>query len=126
MIHHLDLPVADLARSRAFYEAALTPLGLPLVMHRRHPGGYEVLGFGTLPDPVFWIRNMKPIPAPAHVAFVAPTRAAVEAFHTAALTAGGVCNGKPGFRPRYAENYYAAFVIDPDGHNIEAVCRAAA
>jgi catechol 2,3-dioxygenase-like lactoylglutathione lyase family enzyme len=94
-----------------------------LVIHNRHPQGHEVLGFGTLPDPVFWIRSGKTPIEKLHVAFVSATREAVDAFHRAALNAGGVCNGPPGLRPRYAENYYAAFVIDPDGNNIEAVCR---
>jgi catechol 2,3-dioxygenase-like lactoylglutathione lyase family enzyme len=123
MIHHIDLAVSDLARSRAFYDQSLTPLGLRLVRHHRHPDGHEVLGFGVLPDPVFWIRNGR-APAPRlHVAFQAASRDAVDAFHLAALAAGGGCNGPPGLRPRYAENYYAAFVFDPDGNNIEAVCR---
>jgi len=123
VIHHIDLPVRDLTRSQAFYDSALAPLGLKLVIHNRHPQGHEVLGYGALPDPVFWIRSGKAPIEKLHVAFVASTREAVDAFHKAALNAGGVCNGPPGLRPRYAENYYAAFVLDPDGNNIEAVCR---
>lgn len=126
MIHHLDIAVSDLARSLAFYTQALEPLGLRPVLHHKHPGGHEVIGFGVLPDPVFWIRNGEAAVGPIHLAFLAPTRAAVDAFHRAALAAGGTCNGPPGLRPRYADNYYAAFVIDPDGKNIEAVNRASA
>jgi catechol 2,3-dioxygenase-like lactoylglutathione lyase family enzyme len=123
-IHHIDLAVRDIERSRAFYNHALEPLGLLLVMPRRNPEGHDVLGYGQHPDPVFWIRNGKPPVGKLHVAFLARTHEAVDAFHAAALVAGGTCNGPPGLRPRYGENYYAAFVIDPDGNNIEAVCRA--
>jgi catechol 2,3-dioxygenase-like lactoylglutathione lyase family enzyme len=122
-IHHIDLPVQNLARSRTFYELALEPLGIELVMHNRHPEGHEVLGFGQLPDPVFWIRNGRVFIGQLHVAFEAESRLAVDAFHSAAIQAGGTCNGAPGLRSRYAEDYYAAFVLDPDGHNVEAVCR---
>ena len=124
MIHHIDVPVRDVTRSRAFYDAALAPLDLRLVIHNRHAEGREVLGYGVLPDPVFWIRSGKPPIEKLHVAFAASTREAVDAFHRSALNAGGVCNGPPGFRPRYADSYYAAFVLDPDGNNIEAVCRS--
>ena len=123
MIHHIDLSVADLSRSRAFYCAALAPLGLAAVMEFTNHSGHELVGFGSLPDPEFWIRNGGPLDKRVHVAFLAPERAAVDAFHAAALAAGGTDNGAPGLRPRYAENYYAAFILDPDGHNIEAVCR---
>jgi catechol 2,3-dioxygenase-like lactoylglutathione lyase family enzyme len=80
-------------------------------------------GFGLLPDPTFWIRTGNGIGGRLHVAFLANSRGAVDAFHEAALRAGGTDNGRPGLRPRYAEHYYAAFVLAPDGHNIEAVCR---
>ena len=123
MIHHIDIAVRDLARSRAFYEKLLAPLGLALVIRNCHPEGHEVLGFGALPDPVFWIRNGKPVAGNLHLAFLAATHTAVDSFHRAGLEAGGICNGVPGLRPRYAENYYAAFMLDPDGNNIEAVCR---
>ena len=124
MIHHIDIAVRDLGLSRAFYDAALAPLDLHLVIHNQHAPGQEVLGYGRLPDPVFWIRSGKPPMERLHVAFLAPTRESVDAFHKAALSAGGVCNGPPGLRPRYAPDYYAAFVLDPDGNNIEVVCRA--
>jgi catechol 2,3-dioxygenase-like lactoylglutathione lyase family enzyme len=124
MIHHIDVPVRDLQRSRAFYDSALAALGLSLVMQHVNPQGHEVLGYGVLPDPTFWIRSGRPPIGRLHVAFLATTREAVDAFHMAALNAGGTSNGTPGLRPHYAEDYYAAFVLDPDGHNIEAVCRA--
>jgi catechol 2,3-dioxygenase-like lactoylglutathione lyase family enzyme len=124
MIHHIDLAVSDLDRSRAFYAACLAPLGLRLMLHHRHPNGDEVVGYGAPPDPVFWIRSGKRLAARVHVAFSAPTHEAVRQFHAAGIGAGGVENGEPGFRSRYAENYFAAFVLDPDGNNIEAVCRA--
>jgi catechol 2,3-dioxygenase-like lactoylglutathione lyase family enzyme len=122
-VHHVDLPVLDLGRSRAFYEAALAPLGFSLVAHNRHAEGVEVLGFGQLPDPLFWIRSGRGGIGQLHFAFEAQSRVAVDAFHAAGTAAGGTCNGRPGLRPRYAEEYYAAFVLDPDGHNVEAVCR---
>lgn len=123
MIHHVDLSVSDLVRSRNFYSRALAPLDLALVIHNEHKDGTTTLGYGVLPDPVFWIRSGRPPIERLHIAFLAKTRECVDEFHTAALQAGGVCNGPPGLRPRYAENYYAAFVLDPDGNNIEAVCR---
>jgi catechol 2,3-dioxygenase-like lactoylglutathione lyase family enzyme len=121
--HHVDLPVLDLSKTRVFYEAALAPLGFALVVSNRHAEGVEVLGFGELPDPVFWVRSGKGGIGRLHFAFQANSRKAVDAFHAAGIAAGGTCNGAPGLRPRYAEDYYAAFVLDPDGHNVEAVCR---
>jgi catechol 2,3-dioxygenase-like lactoylglutathione lyase family enzyme len=123
VIHHIDLAVSHLERSCEFYVRALTPLNLSLLARHKHPDGSEVLGFGSLPDPVFWIRNGQPPIARVHVAFLASSRLSVDSFYREALEAGGVSNGEPGLRPRYAENYYAAFVLDPDGNNIEAVCR---
>lgn len=125
MIHHIDISVADLARSRAFYAQALAPLGLAVVMEFTNHSGLALTGFGTPPDPEFWIRDGGATDKRVHIAFLAPTRAAVDAFHAAAISAGGQDNGAPGLRPRYAEHYYAAFVLDPDGHNVEAVCRSA-
>jgi catechol 2,3-dioxygenase-like lactoylglutathione lyase family enzyme len=115
--------VSDLERSQAFYDGALKPLGLQLLHHNQNPQGHEVLGYGTPPDAVFWIRSGRPAIKRLHVAFLAPTRAAVDEFHRAGLAKGGIDNGEPGLRPRYAENYYAAYILDPDGNNIEAVCR---
>jgi catechol 2,3-dioxygenase-like lactoylglutathione lyase family enzyme len=123
VIHHIDLAVADLERSSDFYARALEPLNLGLLERHKHPDGHEVVGFGVRPDPVFWIRNGKAPVNRLHVAFLAESRHSVDAFYQAALEAGGVDNGQPGLRPHYAEQYYAAFVLDPDGNNIEAVCR---
>jgi catechol 2,3-dioxygenase-like lactoylglutathione lyase family enzyme len=126
MIHHIDIAASNLPRNLAFYTSALEPLGRALVIHNEHEDGHEVIGFGSFPDPLFWIRSGQPALTGLHVAVVAPTRQIVDAVHRRALAAGGVCNGTPGLRPRYAEHSYAAFVFDPDGHNIEAVCREAA
>ena len=123
MIHHIDLSVGNLERSCEFYVRALSPLNVSLVERHRHPNGTEVVGFGVLPDPVFWIRSGQPPIARLHVAFLATSRASVDSFYREALMAGGVNNGEPGLSSQYAENYYAAFVLDPDGNNIEAVCR---
>jgi catechol 2,3-dioxygenase-like lactoylglutathione lyase family enzyme len=121
MIHHIDFTVTDFARSREFYVRALEPLGLTLVIDRWN--GRELTGFGSPPDPEFWIRKGPLLTPRLHVAFTAPSRAAVDAFHNVALGAGGRDHGAPGLRQRYAEHYYAAYILDPDGHNIEAVCR---
>ncbi len=123
MIHHIDLAVSDFARSRTFYVSALAPLGITAVMDIKREDGRKLTGFGTAPDPEFWIRTGRPPEVRVHVAFLAKSRAAVDAFHAAAVAAGGTDNGSPGLRPRYAKHYYAAYVLDPDGHNIEAVCR---
>ena len=121
MIHHIDFAVADFERSRAFYMAALAPLGLSIVIDDWN--GRKLAGFGSPPDPEFWIRQGDPI-SHLHVAFRAECRAAVDAFYEASLEAGGTDRGAPGLRTQYAPDYYAAFVLDPDGHNIEAVwCR---
>lgn len=114
MIDHIGLPVSDLERSKAFYQAALAPLGYRLLME--FPGA---VGFGIPPKPDFWI-GQGPVGSSVHVA-IGGTREQVDAFHKAALEAGGKDNGAPGPRPIYHPNYYGAFVHDPDGHNIEAV-----
>lgn len=123
MIHHIDLAVTNLERSSEFYARALEPLKLGLVERHKHPDGHEVVGFGALQDPVFWIRDGRLPVSRLHVAFLADSPHSVDAFYRAALEAGGVSNGPPGPRPQYASHYYAAFVFDPDGNNIEAVCR---
>lgn len=122
MLDHIGLPVADFARSKAFYVEALTTLGYRIVMERSlsEDGKDGYAGFGA-DRPQFWIGTGKPLQSRLHVAFAAKTRADVRAFYEAALKAGGTDNGPPGLRPHYHENYYGAFVIDPDGHNIEAV-----
>jgi len=124
MYDHIGFSVADLARSRAFYVAALAPLGYGPVMDvtREQTGGYEGTGFGSPGRPQFWIGTGEQRGGAVHVAFAASDRAAVDAFHRAALAAGGTDNGAPGLRPHYHPHYYGAFVFDPDGHNIEAVC----
>ena len=120
MIDHLKLHVRDVERSRAFYEAALEPLGYR-VMLETAPG---VVGMGA-ERPDFWLALDPETTCFAHVAFRADTTAAVEAFHRAALDAGARDNGAPGLRPQYHSSYYGAFVLDPDGNNVEAVCHTA-
>ena len=126
MIDHIGLQVRDLARATRFYLAALAPLGLGIVMEvsAEETGGHAAVGFGAEGKPFFWIGAGAPASGPLHVAFAAKTRAAIDAFYAAALQAGGTDNGPPGLRPHYHVNYYATFVRDPDGNNIEAVCHA--
>jgi catechol 2,3-dioxygenase-like lactoylglutathione lyase family enzyme len=121
MIDHIGIEVTDVARSVAFYERALAPLGYKLVMRFQPAPGMDVAGFGVGGKPDFWLANGRPDRA-IHVAFHADKRSIVTAFHAAAMAAGGVDNGAPGPRPIYHEHYYGAFVKDPDGHNVEAVC----
>jgi catechol 2,3-dioxygenase-like lactoylglutathione lyase family enzyme len=123
VLDHIGLPVSDYARSKAFYAAVLETLGLHLLMERDlsdddGPAGYA--GFGAQ-RPQFWIGTGKPFTGRLHVAFAATDRAQVRAFYEAALKAGAKDNGPPGLRPHYHANYYGAFVLDPDGHNVEAV-----
>ena len=127
MIDHIGLTVSDYPRSMAFYLRALAPLGYaPLMkLSAAETGGVDVAGFGVAPKPDFWIDNGARELRPVHVAFRATNRAMVDAFHRAALAAGGRDNGPPGLRPHYHPDYYGAFVLDPDGHNIEAVCHDA-
>jgi len=117
MIDHTGLGVADIGQSKAFYRAALTPLGYQLLMEWE-----QYAAFGVPPKPDFWIGAGKPNEPRIHVAFRADTRAQVDAFYKAALAAGGRDNGAPGLRPHYHASYYGAFVLDPDGHNVEVVC----
>lgn len=119
MIDHIGIPVADLDASVAFYTRALAPLGYELVMRRE-----QFAGFGVAGKPEFWIAAGKPTDK-MHVAFRARVRAEVRAFHDAAIAAGGKDNGPPGVRAIYHPSYYGAFVHDPDGHNVEAVCHDA-
>jgi catechol 2,3-dioxygenase-like lactoylglutathione lyase family enzyme len=120
MIDHFMLKVRDYQKSKQFYLAALKPLGYELVMEFGEGGG---LGAGGKPD--FWIGRDAAPTSPVHFAFHADQRRLVDAFYEAAIQAGGKDNGKPGLRPDYHPNYYGAFVIDPDGHNVEAVCHGA-
>ena len=124
MIDHIGFPVVDIARSRAFYEAALAPLGYGVVMEvsAEETGAAAHVGFGLPGRPDFWITSGGSLGGCLHVAFAAADRATVDAFHAAALAAGGRDNGAPGLRPHYHPHYWGAFVLDPDGHNIEAVC----
>ncbi len=123
MLDHIGISVADYGRSRAFYASALAPLGY---VAKSEPAGAEghVCGFGASGHPDFWISDEGRMAPAMHIAFTAPSRKAVADFHAAALAAGGTDNGGPGIRAHYHANYYAAFVHDPDGHNIEAVCHA--
>lgn len=123
MIDHVDFAVTDLASSRAFYTCALAPLGIRPLVEIRRDDGREGTGFGQRDVAQFWIGKGAATRGRLHIAFRAETRTAVDAFHVAALAAGATDNGVPGLRRGYGENYYAAFVRDPDGHIIEAVCR---
>jgi len=126
MLDHIGIGVTDYARARAFYDKALAPLGVALVMEvtAEQTGDEPAAGYGSDGKPYFWIGGAAAT-ARVHVAFVAKTRALVDAFYKAAMAAGGKDNGGPGLRPEYHANYYGAFVLDPDGHNIEAVCHLA-
>jgi catechol 2,3-dioxygenase-like lactoylglutathione lyase family enzyme len=119
MIDHTGLTVSDVAKSKAFYRAALAPLGYAVIMEWE-----QFAGFGVPPKPDFWIGQGAPNVPPVHVAFRAESRAQIDAFFRAAISAGGKDNGAPGLRPHYHSHYYGAFVLDPDGHNVEAVCHA--
>jgi catechol 2,3-dioxygenase-like lactoylglutathione lyase family enzyme len=117
MLDHIGISVSDLAQSRQFFVAALTPLGYKVLFDLGNAVGMGSQGF-----PAFWIGRGQPR-GPLHLAFAAADREGVDAFHRAALAAGGRDNGQPGVRAQYDPNYYAAFVYDPDGNNVEVVCR---
>jgi catechol 2,3-dioxygenase-like lactoylglutathione lyase family enzyme len=123
MLDHIGIGVSDFARAKAFYDKALAPLGIKLVMEVtvEQTGDHAAAGYGSGGKPYFWFGGGAEI-ARAHVAFATADRAAVDAFYEAALAGGGKDNGAPGLRPHYHKDYYGAFVLDPDGHNIEAVC----
>jgi len=123
MIDHIGLRVSDYPKSKAFYQKALAPLGYELIMEFGPEAGidYQGAGFGAKGKPDFWIGRGQGN-GPMHVAFVAADRKTVDAFHSAALAAGGKDNGGPGLREQYHPTYYGAFVLDPDGNNVEAVC----
>jgi catechol 2,3-dioxygenase-like lactoylglutathione lyase family enzyme len=129
MLDHVSLGVSDIHRSRAFYDAALRPLGLVRIVDF---GGGRGSDYGAAPGSLgveFTITNETGLPAPAlgtHICIRVPNRSAVRDFHAAALLAGGRDDGTPGLRPRYHADYFAAFVLDPDRHRIEAVCHAPA
>jgi catechol 2,3-dioxygenase-like lactoylglutathione lyase family enzyme len=117
VIDHVGLGVSHLDQSRAFYQQALDPLGYQLLLERDGS-----VGFGRDGKPDLFIYVNRPLSGPTHVAIASPDRATVQAFHAAGLAAGGRDNGPPGPRPQYHQDYYGAFILDPDGNNIEAVC----
>lgn len=122
MIDHITFGVSDFARSAAFYDRLLGPLGLRRLFEMED-GGVQVAGYGDT-RPFFWIAGHDPTSGKLHVAIAAGSRDLVDAFHREGLAAGGTDNGAPGLRPHYHPAYYGAFVLDPDGHNIEAVCHS--
>lgn len=125
MIDHIGFPVSDYERAKAFYAKALAPLGYTLIMEvpdSLTESGASAAGFGRGGKPDFWIGGEGGLAKPMHVAILADDRASVDAFYAAAIAAGGRDNGPPGVRAHYHPDYYGAFVLDPDGHNIEAVC----
>jgi catechol 2,3-dioxygenase-like lactoylglutathione lyase family enzyme len=125
LIDHIGFPIKDYEKSKAFYTEALAPLDYVLVMEvpgEINGSGFPAAGFGANNKPDFWIGGEGGLSNHLHVAILAKSHAAVDTFHKAAIAAGGIDNGAPGLRPHYHENYYAAFVTDLDGHNIEAVC----
>ena len=128
MIDHTGLSASDFDKSKAFYTKALSAIGYALLMEfpASVTGNTDVAGFGEPPKPDFWIYKGVANNPPVHVAFRVSSRATVDAFYKAALAAGGRDNGAPGVRPHYHEHYYGAFVLDPDGNNIEAVCHSPA
>ena len=117
MLDHIGFEVSDYEKSKAFYTAAMAPLGYEMIVE-----GYGYAGFGADGKPDFWINGGKVTAPQLHVAFRAANRAKVREFYAAAIAAGGKDNGPPGIRAMYHPHYYGAFVLDPDGHNIEAVC----
>ena len=122
MLDHVSIAVSDMVRSITFYEQALAPLGIRRLMS--YGGTDEAphhVGFGSDQKPYLWLGNGSPTKGYVHIALGASDRASVDAFHKAALAAGGIDNGAPGLRPHYHARYYGAFVLDPDGCNLEAV-----
>jgi len=125
MIAHVGIQVSDIERSKKFYIEALKPIGYRMIREYgitpSRPAASA--GFGEPPRADLWLYQGEPSPNTSHIAFQVGRRALVDAFHEAAIAAGGRDNGKPGLRPQYNANYYGAFVLDPDGYNIEAVCK---
>ena len=126
MFDHVGLAVSEFDRSKRFYIAALAPLSITLIMELTpaQTGLGSHAGFGVDGKAFFWIGNEGRPLSGLHVAFAAASRQQVDEFHRAALRIGGRDNGAPGLRPQYHENYYGAFVLDPDGNNVEAVCHS--
>ena len=119
MLDHVTIGVENIERSQRFYDSALRPLGIA----RLYGEGERFAGYGISPRAFFWIGIRNSPQTGAHIAFAAGDRATVDRFYEAAIAAGGKDNGAPGIRPHYDPDYYGAFVLDPDGHNVEAVCR---
>jgi catechol 2,3-dioxygenase-like lactoylglutathione lyase family enzyme len=126
MIDHMGIAAADFEASKRFYDAALAALRIVPLMELTpaQTGGYRGIGYGADGKPFFWLGSGGPRGTGIHVAFTASSRKEVDAFYEAALAAGGKDNGAPGLRPHYHPHYYGAFVFDPDGINIEAVCHS--
>jgi len=120
MLDHVTIGVSDTERSKTFYDRVLRPLGIT----RLYAEGEAFAGYGISPKAFFWIGVRDTPQTGAHVAFTAQDRTIVDQFHREAIAAGGRDNGQPGIRRHYHSNYYGAFVLDPDGHNIEAVCHS--
>jgi catechol 2,3-dioxygenase-like lactoylglutathione lyase family enzyme len=120
MLDHVTIGVSNIERSKKFYDRALRPLGIT----RLYAEGEGFAGYGISPKAFFWIGRRETPQTGAHVAFTAQDRTTVDRFHDEAIAAGGTDNGQPGIRKNYHPNYYGAFVLDPDGHNIEAVCQS--
>ena len=120
MLDHVTIGVSNIEQSMKFYDRALHPLGIT----RLYAEGERFAGYGIAPKAFFWIGRRDTPQTGSHIAFAAPDRATVDRFHDEAIAAGGRDNGRPGLRPNYHPNYYGAFVLDPDGHNVEAVCHA--
>jgi catechol 2,3-dioxygenase-like lactoylglutathione lyase family enzyme len=124
-LDHIALSVSDFAAAKAFYAAALGPLGIGVQMEfAKEAGGdgFDAAGFGTAGKPFFWLGSGGGTAPGVHIAFAASSRADVDAFYRAAIAAGGRDNGPPGIRAHYHPTYYGAFVLDADGNNVEAVC----
>lgn len=126
MIDHTGLNVSDPKKSREFYSKALAPLGYQVLMEipLEFTGGRTVLGYGVAPKADFWVAEGEPNSPRIHIAFRATNRKSVDEFYKAAIAAGGRDNGPPGLRAHYHKDYYGAFVLDPDGYNVEAVCHS--
>ncbi len=123
-VDHISLSVSDFAKAKAFYAAALKPLGITVLMEfpKAVTRTFDTAGLGSNGKPFFWLADAGKTTPPIHIAFLANSRAEVDAFYRAAIAAGGKDNGPPGLRIMYHPTYYGAFVIDADGHNVEAVC----
>jgi catechol 2,3-dioxygenase-like lactoylglutathione lyase family enzyme len=123
-LDHISLSVTDFGAAKAFYAAALKPLGIGVIMElpKGATGNVDAAGLGADGKPFFWLAGAGKTTPAMHIAFAASSRADVDAFHAAAIAAGGRDNGPPGIRAHYHPAYYGAFVLDPDGNNVEAVC----